>query len=151
MGMRRIDVDEEVYAELERHVQGFEQPNDVLRRLLLTEAVSREPDAPASRGDAVGRLLPLIEAGMVQDGDELEHRKVRKGMTFKATVGSKGTVITNRGSHTSPSPALAELVGTQIDGWANWTHVPSGKTLRQLRTEQVAAGDLSMGSNRAQT
>lgn len=133
--MPRIEIDDEVYAELERHVKGFEQPNDVLRRLLLDET-----DAPAStkaratsRTDVVGRLLPLIESGLIKPDDKLVHHKIRKGITFTATVGINGTVITDAGIYTSPSPALAKLVGSQIDGWTNWTHLPTDKTLKELR------------------
>lgn len=132
-GMHRIEIDDEVYAELEKHVKGFEQPNDVLRRLLLSDAAARKSTAQASLEDSVGRLLPLIEGGLIHGGDALEHRKVRKGVTYNAIVGSRGAVVTESGVYNSPSPALAEMVGTQIDGWANWTHVPSGKTLRELR------------------
>ena len=131
--MRRIEIDEEVYAELERHVQGFEQPNDVLRRLLLNDApvASR----PRVKPVVVGKLLPLLEAGLIRDGDLLVHERPRKGDRFEATISKSGWIKVGGTLYQSPSPALANLVGTQIDGWANWTHQRSGKTLRELRFE----------------
>jgi len=134
----RIEVDDEVYAKLEQYVQGFEQPNDVLRRLLLGDSaiIPRDRGSPSQGGSRTlknGRLKPLIEAGLVQVGDELRCEQVRKGATFVGFVGAGGLTKTDKGSYEAPSPALAELVGTQIDGWANWIHVPSGKSLKQLR------------------
>lgn len=133
--MRRIEVDEQVYAELERHVKGFEQPNDVLRRLLAVgngqSAESRKMIITADRG----RLRPMIDADLVREGDELIHQQARKGLTFFGKVGQGGSVITDRGTYSAPSPALAELLGSQINGWSNWIHRPTGKTLAQLRAD----------------
>ena len=125
----RIEIDDEVYAELERHVQGFEQPNDVLRRLLLKEHHRHDRSAPTRKG----KLLFLLQAGLVDQGDVLFHERKRKGDRFEATVTEDGWLIANGTPYQSPSPALGDLVGTQIDGWHNWTHEKSGKTLRQLR------------------
>lgn len=140
--MHRIEVDDEVYNELARHARGFETPNDVLRRIVLPDAAPVEipkPDPTATPG----RLLPLIQAGLVNPGDALEHRQVRKGREFGAVIDNHGWVITEKDSYREPSPALRDLVGVQIDGWANWKHVLSGKTLRQLREElrQTEASD----------
>jgi Restriction Enzyme Adenine Methylase Associated len=129
--MHRIEIDDDVYAELERYVKGFEQPNDVLRRLLLKDNTTLSSvDATAGRK---GKLLPLIEGGLIKPDDKLKHEQTRKGNVFEATVTESGWLSTNKGLYQAPSPALVDLVGSQIDGWANWLHVPSGKTLRQLR------------------
>lgn len=133
--MRRIEIDDDVYAELERHVNGFEQPNDVLRRLLVSDGPAETHPNEGHSARLQGRLLPLIEAGLIQPGDELSHRQTRKGRTFRGSVGEGGAVVTERGVWPAPSPALARLVGSQIDGWANWVHVPTGKTLRELRSK----------------
>lgn len=126
----RIEIDDDVYAELERHVKGFEQPNDVLRRLLLKDTAEARPRlAPVAKG----KLLPLLQAGLVEEGDRLVHERKRKGDRFEATVGESGWLIVDGDLVQAPSPALARLVGSQIDGWANWVHERSGKTLRQLR------------------
>lgn len=141
----QIEVDDEVYAELERHVKGFEQPNDVLRRLILTDPAQPQPTATPTTRDqrsrligapsrsATGRLAPMLEAGLVQIGDELRCEQVRKGLVFTGSVAGGGLISTEKGFYAAPSPALADLVGTQIDGWRNWIHVPSGKSLDQLR------------------
>lgn len=133
---RRIEIDSEIYAHLEQQVQGFEQPNDVLRRLLLPEA-NMAAAAPAAGAGPVGRLHPLLDARLVTAGDELTHTQLRKGNTFSATVDEQGWVVTERGAFREPSPALRDLVGTQIDGWKHWVHVPSGKSLRQLRHDML--------------
>jgi hypothetical protein len=65
----------------------------------------------------------------------LQHEQTRKGNVYKGTVTGSGEIVTSMGTYRAPSPALADLVGSQIDGWANWLHVPSGKTLRQLRSQ----------------
>ena len=132
--MHRIEIDDEVYRYLEQHVKGFEQPNDVLRRLLLPDAAPVE--VPHPKPTAVpGRLLPLIEGGLLSAGDALSHHQVRKGREFGGVVDNQGWIITEVNSYREPSPALRDLVGSQIDGWANWTHVLSGKTLKELRAE----------------
>jgi hypothetical protein len=135
--MKRIEIDDEVYALLEQNVKGFEQPNDVLRRLLALDGGSSKPGAVAG---ATGRLYPFITAGLLKPGDGLEHHQPRKGRTLKGEVRPDGFIKTELGVYKEPSPALGKLVGTQIDGWANWRHVPSGQTLRQLRF-QLEQGD----------
>jgi len=129
-----IVVDDEVYNALAQHRRGFEQPNDVLRRLLF--ASDDDPiahTANISSPPRLGRLLPLMEAGLVKSGDELRHERVRKGQVLKATIAEGGLLRTEKGIYSAPSPALKALVGTEIDGWHKWIHTRSGKTLRELR------------------
>lgn len=126
----RIEIDDEVYAELERHVTGFEQPNDVLRRLLLRD---KAPAPLAVVSSRKGKLLPLLQAELIAVGDVLVHERKRKGDRFEATVTEQGWLDVNGRPYQSPSPALGHLVGSQIDGWHNWKHVKSDKTLRELR------------------
>ena len=133
----RIDVDDDVYAVLEQNAQGFEHPNDVLRRLLLPPE-SRSPrsnriESIVSPTSVRGRLADLIKAGLIKPGDELRHEQKRRGRVFVATVEPNGQIRTPKGLYSFPSPALGTLVGTQIDGWHHFTHVPSGRTLRELR------------------
>jgi hypothetical protein len=131
--MRRIAVDDEIYAELERHVKGFEEPNDVLRRLLLGPVASPCSGSSASR--APGALKQLIDEGTVETGDTLHHTQVRKKRSFAAEIDPDGWVTTTLGSYREPSPALGQLVGTSINGWHNWIHDKSGKSLGQLRDQ----------------
>lgn len=128
----RIEIDDEVYAELERHVKGFERPNDVLRRLLLGDTTTAPIAVVSSRR---GKLLPLLQAQRIAVGDVLVHERKRKGDRFEATVAEQGWLDVNGRPYQSPSPALSHLVGSQIDGWHNWKHVKSGKTLRELRDD----------------
>ncbi|NHO85141.1 MULTISPECIES: hypothetical protein [unclassified Micromonospora] len=141
--MRRIEIDDEVYAELERNVKGFEQPNDVLRRLLLEKghsraAVSGMPNAAAP--SIPGALTALIEKGLVQAGDTLSHVQVRKGRRFAAIIEADGWIRTDLGRYKEPSPALGKLTGTSIDGWAYWVHDTTKQSLRQLRAKSGGSG-----------
>lgn len=131
--MRRIAVDDEIYAELERHVQGFEEPNDVLRRLLLDPKARSRSGSTASR--LPGALQQLIDGGAVAPGDALHHTQVRKKRSFAAEIDPDGWVTTTLGSYREPSPALGKLVGTSINGWENWIHDKTGKSLAQLRDQ----------------
>jgi hypothetical protein len=137
--MRRIEVDPEVYALLEAHARGFETPNDVLRRMLpWGDTQPGLTEGEGSRSGTLqrsGRLLPLMQASLINAGDNLAYHRTRKGDVLHARVGDHGAVVTERGEYESPSPALADLAGYQVDGWANWVHVPSGRSLRDLRSE----------------
>lgn len=142
--MRKIDVDDEVYALLEAHAQGFDTPNDVLRRLLLGEGRDSGVSGQQAGGGRTaqgrrrtGKLKILIEKGSIKPGDQLVHHRPRKGDTLTGVVCEDGGVETEQGWFEAPSPALGGLTGSQIDGWACWTHQPSGKTLRTLRDESV--------------
>lgn len=125
---REIEVDDEVYAALQREAVAFEEttPNDVLRRLLLTGS-SRPPGKP-------GDLMPLLEAGRLQAGDKLVHEQRRKGRSFTAEVTSDGYVQLPDGQRfPAPSPALKACVGSEINGWASWLVARTGQPLRELR------------------
>jgi hypothetical protein len=139
-----IEIDDEVYARLEENVKGFEQPNDVLRRLLLEETSQeqRMPKAASHASAAIrGKLGILMEdGGEVKAGDTLTYTQVRKGRTFTAVIEPDGWIKTVKGRYKEPSPALSELVGTSIDGWASWIHQPTGKSLRVLRSEMGGTG-----------
>ena len=116
----RIEVDDDVYGLLERNVRGFEQPNDVLRRLLFDETTSTTPVFHVPHvSSSTGKLYKLVVAGLIKPDDKLVHEQTRKGNVFTAKVSDTGWVVTDLGFHRAPSPALAELVGSQIDGWAN--------------------------------
>ena len=139
--MRRIEIDDEVYAELEKLVRGFEQPNDILRRVLLKSPNTEPPSAGRRMSTSIpGALVSLITKGFLKPGDTLSHVQVRKGRTFVGVVEADGWVRTDIKRYKEPSPALGDLVGTSIDGWAFWTHDRLGKTLRQLREGQQRQG-----------
>lgn len=132
--MHRIEIDDEVYALLQRHARPFvDRENDVLRRLLQLDAGTGTVTAGA-RGS--GDLADLIEAELLKPGDELEHVQTRKRLTHRAVVTADGKIRLPDGStYAKPSPALKACVGHDINGWGQWTHVRSRRTLQALREE----------------
>lgn len=134
MAFRKIDVDDDVFALLQRHsVPLVDTPNDVLRRLLL-EGV---PAAVTADGDRrAGALLPLLEFGLVQAGDMLRHRQPRLNRTHEATITADGWVeLPDARAYARPSPALKAQTGSDINGWGQYIHVPTGRSLQELREE----------------
>jgi hypothetical protein len=133
--MRRIEIDEEVYAVLEANARGFIEPNGVLRVLLGIDDKKSVPNSTplAPRDYISGKLRTQIDDGVIEPGDTLVHHQPRLGNTYRATVTADGWISTEKRRYQSPSAALSDLVGTQISGWGNWVHERSGKTLRELR------------------
>jgi hypothetical protein len=126
---------------LEKVVRGFEQPNDILRRVLLKAPRAELPSVGRRMSTSIpGALVSLIAKGFLKPGDTLSHVQVRKGRSFVGVVEADGWVRTDIKRYKEPSPALGDLVGTSIDGWAYWTHDRSGKTLRQLRQDSGGKG-----------
>jgi hypothetical protein len=129
MSGRQIEVDDEVYAVLEREAIAFvdKTPNDVLRRLLLGKAPESAPGKP-------GDLMPLLQAGRLRAGDRLIHHQPRKGRTFTADVTADGYIQLEDGRRfAAPSPALSACVGSQINGWGQWTVERTGQPLQDHR------------------
>lgn len=133
--MRRVMIDEEVFAQLEEHARGFQDPNAVLRILLgLDDKHSVPNSAPLAPGSYVsGKLKELIDLGLVRPGDRLVHHKPRQQLSYEAVVVADGWISTSIKRYRSPSAALSELLGSQISGWGGWVHERSGRTLRELR------------------
>lgn len=130
--MRRIDVDDEVYAFLQGEAVPFAEttPNDVLRRLLLGGVPKSRP------AGAAGDLMPLIEAGRLTAGDRLVHHQPRKGRTFFAEVTADGFIRLEDGRQfAAPSRALKECIGHDINGWYQWTVERTGGLLKDIRYE----------------
>lgn len=130
--IRKIEVDDEVFAYLQRHGEPLvDAPNDVLRRQLLGTS---GPGASHSR--RTGSLLPLIEAGLVAANDTLQHHQSRLRRTHEATVTADGWVELPDGrAFSRPSPALKAQTGNDINGWGQYIHLPSGRRLQELREE----------------
>lgn len=128
MRFRTIEVDDEVYAALQREAISFDEttPNHVLRRMLLGTRAG-----PAGKP---GHLLPMVQAGTLKAGDRLVHEQPRKRRTHYAEVTADGCIQLDDGrSFEAPSPALKACVGSDINGWAQWTVERLGKTLDDLR------------------
>ncbi|MDQ1013143.1 hypothetical protein QFZ82_007628 [Streptomyces sp. V4I23] len=130
--MRKIEIDDEVFAYLQRHSEPLvDTPNDVLRRELLGK---KKPDAEQARGP--GALMFIIEAGLVAPGDKLQHHQPRRQRTHEATVTADGWVeIPDGRTFAQPSPALKAQTGSDINGWGQYVHLPSGRRLQELREE----------------
>jgi hypothetical protein len=128
MALRKIEVDDEVFTLLQREAVPFVDttPNDVLRRKLLGQT----PLASGRQGD----LMPLIDAGRLKPGDRLVHHQPRKGRTFTAEVTSDGHIQLDDGrKFAAPSPALKACVGSEINGWYQWTVERTSQPLQELR------------------
>ncbi|WBB73323.1 hypothetical protein O7602_27205 [Micromonospora sp. WMMD1128] len=132
--MHEIEIDDEVYALLQRHAQPFvDRENDVLRRLLRLDTGT---GAGVGGERNAGDLSRLIEAGLLEPDDELVHVQKRKRLTHRAVVTADGNIRLPDGStYTKPSPALKACVGHDINGWGQWTHARSGHSLQELREQ----------------
>lgn len=132
--MRTIEIDDEVFAYLQRHSEPLvDTPNDVLRRQLLHD---KKPSADKAGNRKTGALMPIIEAGLAAAGDKLRHHQSRLQRTHEATITADGWVqIPDGQAFPQPSPALKTQTGSEINGWGQYTHVPSGRRLQELREE----------------
>ncbi|WP_149825247.1 hypothetical protein [Streptomyces tailanensis] len=139
--MRTIEIDDEVFACLQRLSEPLvDTPNDVLRRVLLKNGAGHSSTGQASGTRRTGSLLPLIEAGLVAAGDKVRHHQSRLKRTHEATITADGWLELPDGqAFPQPSPALRAQTGNEINGWGQYTHVPSGRRLQELREE--AAGE----------
>ncbi|MER8236102.1 hypothetical protein [Streptomyces sp. NPDC094049] len=129
--MRKIEIDDEVFAYLQRHSEPLvDTPNDVLRRQLLGE----EKGGSESLERGLGGLMFIIEAGLAAPGDQLAHHQPRLHRTHHAKITADGWVELPDGRvFEQPSPALKAQIGSNVNGWGQYTHVPTGQKLQQLR------------------
>ncbi|MDX2748297.1 hypothetical protein [Streptomyces sp. NRRL_B-2557] len=135
--MRTIEIDDEVFAYLQRHSEPLvDTPNDVLRRQLLEGEKSSAGKAETRK---TGALMFIIEAGLAAPGDKVQHHQPRLKRTHEATITADGWIETPDGqAFPQPSPALKTQTGIDINGWGQYTHLPSGHRLQQLREEATA-------------
>ena len=139
--MRKIEIDDEVFAVLQLHARPLEDAaNDVLRRLLLCqgngEATRPSGETRPSRPrKGTGDLMPFLEAGLLQPGDQLTHSQPRKGLVHQAVVAADGWLEVAGRPFPKVSPALKACVGHEINGWGQWTHKRTGRRLQSLREE----------------
>lgn len=135
--MHKIAVDDEVFAYLQSRAKAWvEEPNDVLRRLLLGPSANEQ-----------GALKPLIEAGLLRPDEQLVWRRPRLGKTHYATVLPDGCLrIENGDVFVRPSPACKALAGQQTDGWAAWHRLSDNRSLKHLRSELQEQGSSSRHS-----
>ena len=78
--------------------------------------------------------MDAIKIASMSRADLRRDPEPRKGRTFHAAVAAEGLIETTSGRrYTSPSPALKEYVGHDINGWGNWTVERTGKSLQEIR------------------
>ena len=76
-------------------------------------------------------LLPLVEAGILQEGEVLTMRR-RGASEVKAQVGPLGDVYIEGKRFKTPSGAAKSVVKRPINGWSAWRN-SAGLTLSHLR------------------
>ena len=76
-------------------------------------------------------LLPLVEAGLLQEGEVLTMRR-RGASEVKAQVGPLGDVYLEGKRFKTPSGAAKSVVRRPINGWSAWRN-SAGSTLSHLR------------------
>jgi hypothetical protein len=144
--MPTIEIEDEVFVQLQNRARPFiDTPNDVIKRLLaevgvVTQGASATPFPASPPGvSTVGRLSKLIEDGLVHPGDKVRHRRKRTNEVFEATITEGGCLQVDGvpAPFREPSPALRHFTQSQIDGWHNWVHVDSQRTLRDLRDNRA--------------
>lgn len=130
--MRRIPVDEQVYAALAALATDpfTDTPNRVLRRLLhLTDT---GPDPATSRTNIPPHLAPLLAAGLLAPGQQLTWNRPRLRTRHTATVTADGRLRLDDGTiHPSPYQAARHLAGHPANGYTAFT-TADGITLAQL-------------------
>ena len=136
---RKIEVDDDVYGLLQRHAPPFsDAENDVLRRLLFGDGSGTTTNVPTAGRDRgrPGQLMPYLDAGLLDVGDELVHVQPRKGVVHRARVTPDGRVeVDGHPPFEKVSPALKVCVGHEINGWGQWNHTRSGRRLQEFRDE----------------
>ncbi|MGP2438621.1 hypothetical protein [Streptomyces sp. JW3] len=127
----RIEVDDDVYACLEREAKPLlDTPNSVLRRLL-----GLDPPSPnlATKRSRRSPLIQPISTGRLAVGQVLTWRRRKLGIVHEAVVTEDGKLRLEDGTvHDTPSGACAALAGHPVNGWTAWC-TTDGNTLLSLR------------------
>jgi hypothetical protein len=94
-------------------------------------------------------MTDLLDAGLLQPGDDLVFPRPRLGQTFHATLRANGTIELPDGTICT-SPSLAAMKAANLvsyDGWHGW-RVPrlDGVKLDELR-QNLVASELASGAN----
>jgi hypothetical protein len=131
-----IRISDEVFAVLQSHaVPLADTPDSVLRRLLNIDTGTASGSSGVAAGPE-GKLLALLDAGLLQPGDRLVWRQSRLGNTFYATVLSRGALQLDDGRiATSPSGACQALTGKSYDGWEEFRRESDNVLLADLRAQ----------------
>lgn len=119
------------------------------RRFLDVEG-EHEPELPVKEEESEGpvnhtmiygrrvRVADLLEADLLQVGDELTWNRPRMGKSYRATVRENGSIeLSNGRAFSSPSRAAMEAAEIPAcDGWYAWrSERMNGRLLNDLRIE----------------
>jgi hypothetical protein len=152
--MPTIRIDDDVYAVLTRGLSSGMTANTALRVLLgLPNGEEVAAVAPSTAGPnpgwrPYGKLAPLVDAGLLRDGDVLTwHRRIL-GQTHLAIVTARGRLLTSDGrEHYSPEMCATALAGYPCRGWKEW-RTSDGTSLHELR-EQLTSRHTADSGNAA--
>ena len=126
--MPTIRISSEVFDALKRRAEPLVDTADsVLRRELGLSA--EEP------GGETGRLLPLLKAGLLKAGDEIEWRRAQRGEVHRATVLATGCIRLPTGQVVSSPSRACSVLGENksYPGWSEWKRATDGVRLDELR------------------
>lgn len=133
--MPTINVDDEVIALLSSRGKFGDTFNDLVRDALGLPRVAINPE-PSFKPR--GALAPLVDAGLLHDGQVLTWYRRNLGKTHNAAVSADGFLVTSDGrSYTSPDALASALAGHACRGWTSW-RTADGTRLHDLR-ERLAA------------
>ena len=81
-----------------------------------------------------GPLAPLLAAGLLQAGEQLELHQPRARRTARAEVQPDGSLKVDGApaSYSSPSAAACAVTGSPTNGWTAW-RTAAGEPLSRLR------------------
>src|SRR2546423_14009617 len=81
------------------------------------------------------RVLDLVRAGLLSEGDELIFERPRSGAIHRALITASGHIELPDGDRfTAPSPAAGAAAGTgAIDGWHAWVVARTRELLNTVR------------------
>lgn len=139
--MHRIEVDDDVFAQLQQLAEPFvDTPNTVIRRLLAQsvppDGGSTPPPLPMPRkryrNRRTGELMPFLTSGVLRTDDTLFYAK-RNGEFHRGVVTNDGWIEVDGQTYSSPSGALKASVGYDVNGWQLWVHERTGKPLASFR------------------
>ncbi|MFZ3059595.1 MAG: DUF2924 domain-containing protein [Candidatus Methanoperedens sp.] len=131
--MTKIDIDNEVWKELQKKAIPFEDtPNSVLRKLLGLEDTNKKnstmkPDTEISNISEPFKLPTLISTAQVEPPNIiglLEGKRLWKKFKGKDCFADvkNGKFIIDGKAFDSPSSAAMHITGTFVNGWMFWKY-----------------------------
>jgi hypothetical protein len=139
--MPEIEIDDEVYAALQKHARAFvDTPNSTLRRILGVDPARGGTPARRSRDRSKAPkadLRELIDAGLLRNGEELVLIDYRGNTVPKVRATVSGSLLHFKGEHHSMSFLARErlkdlgFTSDYVRGPAHWA-TKDGVTVKDL-------------------